>query len=117
MSFFYYIIYAFTIYNYSPYLIIIIEACLPIDSDIIPIFFGEYVDKKEKKILRSICQLAGYIILFFSALILDEIIILNFFGFSRNTFYEISSRATIDSKDKNQISPLNEENSYNCSEN
>ena len=117
LSFFYYIIYAFTIYNYSPYLIIIVEACLPIDSDIIPIFFGEYVDKKEKKILRSICQLAGYIILFFSALILDEIIILNFFGFCRNTFYEISSRATIDSIDKNQISPLNEENSDNCSEN
>ena len=48
-SFFYYIINALTIYNFSPYLIIVLEALLPIDNDIIPFFFGETI-KKSKSI-------------------------------------------------------------------
>ena len=37
--FIYYILTALTIYNFSPYLIIIVETCLPIDNDMIEIFY------------------------------------------------------------------------------
>ena len=46
-SFFYYIIFSLTIYNFSPYLIIVLEALLPIDNDIIPYFLGKEIDNKE----------------------------------------------------------------------
>ena len=95
-SFFYYIINALTIYNFSPYLIIVLEALLPIDNDIIPYFFGETIEKKEKAFKRTYIQLIGYVIIFFAALILDEAIILNFCGFNRNTFSRISVRAQLD---------------------
>ena len=97
-SFFYYIIYVLTIYNFSPYLIIVLEALLPIDNDIIPIFLDKDKEvKDEDKILkRTYIQFIGYIILFFSALILDEMIILNFCGFNKNTFSKITTRAELD---------------------
>ena len=96
LSFFYYIINVLTIYNFSPYLIIILEACLPIDNDIVPLFWGDYIENKDDKLKRTYIQLSGYVIIFFSALILDEIIILNFCGLNNNTFSKISLRAEDD---------------------
>ena len=96
-SFIYYIIYAFTLYNYSPYLIIAVEALLPIDNDIIPYFLGNEDDQIGKKLKRIAFQFIGYFFIFFAALILNEIIVLNFYDLNRNTFEEISSRAKIDS--------------------
>ena len=96
LSFFYNIVYVLTIYNFSPYLIVALEACLPIDNDIVPLFLGDEIDNKEKKIKRTYIQLSGYVIIFLAALILNEIIILNFCGFNRNTFIRISSRGNLD---------------------
>ena len=71
LSFFYYVINILTIYNYSPYLIILIEACLPIDSDFIRVILKNNDDKMffdkektEKIYKRTYIQIIGYIILF-----------------------------------------------------
>ena len=94
--FFYYIITTLTIYNFNPFLLIIVETCLPIDNDMIEIFYKEKLKNKEKIIPRALWQFIGYIIIIFSALILNEIIILNFYGFNKNIRENISSRSMID---------------------
>ena len=111
-SFIYYIIYAFTLYNYSPYLIIAVEALLPIDNDIIPYILREKTkDDIFNKILKRIgFQSIGYIIIFFAALILNEIIVFNFFGLNKNTFKRISSRGDIDIMPLKDMSPKDEFN-------
>ena len=93
LLFFYYIITALTIYNFNPYLIIIVETCLPIDNDMIDLLYKEKVNNKENIIPRALSQFAGYIIIIFSALILNEIIILNFLDFNKNIRENISSRS------------------------
>ena len=71
-------------------MIILVEAFLPIDSDIIKIILNQEDDliKNNKHIFlkRSFYQTIGYAILFFGALILNEIIIFNCCGFNKNTF-------------------------------
>ena len=93
-SFFYYIIYTLVIYNNSPFLIILIEAFLPLDTDIIEIIFGsdkEYILKDKDKILkRFYYQSIGYLFLFFGSLILNEIIVFNCCGL--NDFTSIKTR-------------------------
>ena len=96
LSFFYYIVYALTIYNFSPYLIVALLSFLPIDNDIVPLFWEEQIDDKEKKLKRTYIQLSGYLIIFLATLILNEIIYLNFCGFNRNTFERISFRGNLD---------------------
>ncbi len=96
--FFYYIISALTIYNFNPYLIIIVETCLPIDNDMIEIFYKPEVNNKEKIVPRSLFQFIGYIIIIISALILNEILILNFLGFNKNIRSNISLRSKIDAE-------------------
>ena len=75
---------------------IILEACLPIDNDIISLFFRKESENKNKIIKRAFLQLIGYIIIFIAALILNEIIILNFLGLNKNIYSEISIRAIKD---------------------
>ena len=94
--FFYYIINALTIYNFNPYLIIIVETCLPIDNDMIEILYKDNVFNEDKILKRVLFQFIGYIIIIFSALILNEIIILNFFGLNKNIRENISSRSRLD---------------------
>ena len=95
-SFFYYIVNTLIIFNYSPYLIILIEALLPIDTDIIKIAIhqeNDYIRNNRKQMLeRFYYQTVGYAILFFGALILNEIIILNFCGLNKHTFEKINKR-------------------------
>jgi len=99
-SFFYYIIYTLVIYNNSPFLIILIEAFLPLDSDIIKIILNSkeqyIVDNKEKSLKRLYYQSIGYLFLFFASLILNEIIVFNFWGLNDFTFIKMSERAKSD---------------------
>ena len=92
----YYILTALTIYNFSPYLIIIVETCLPIDNDMIEIFYGLKEFNNERILERVLYQLIGYIFIIISALILNETIILNFFGLNKNIRSNISSRSELD---------------------
>ena len=98
LLFAYYIISALTFYNFNPYLIIIVETCLPIDNDMIEIFYKpkEEVFNPDNILLRSLSQFIGYIIIIISALILNEILILNFLGFNKNIRSNISSRSRLD---------------------
>ena len=96
LSFIYYIINILTIYNFSPSFMIVLEACLPLDNDIIPVFWGKRIDNEDKVIKRTFLQLIGYIIIFIAALILNEIIILNFWELNKNIYSEISKRGIID---------------------
>ena len=109
LSFFYYIINTLILFNYSPFLIILVEALIPIDSDIIKIIIHQenpYITKNKKIFLKRFgYQTIGYTVLFFGALILNEIIIFNFCGFNKNTFSKINLRGKIDSCNNIEISP------------
>ena len=99
-SFFYYAIYTLVLYNNSPFLIILIEAFLPLDSDIIEIMLDtdqDYIlNNKGKRLERFAFQTIGYLFLFFGALILNEIIIFNCWGLNKYTFKKINIRAESD---------------------
>ena len=117
LSFIYYSLNVLTIYNYSPYLFILLEAFLPIDNDIINLIFSkENNDNFDNIIKRTYIQSIGYLFLFFAALILNEMIILNCFGFNQDTYSRISLRGIIDSNDlmnKYQITQGEGESIYN----
>ena len=109
-SFFYYILYTLVIFNNSPFLIILIEAFLPLDSDIIKIILHEknidYIDK-DKSWERFGFQTIGYLFLLFGALILNEIIIFNRWGLNRFTIANLKIRAESDIND-NSVLELND---------
>ena len=96
LLFAYYIISALTIYNFNLYLIIIVETCLPIDNDMIEIFYKDNVFNKGKILTRALFQCIGYIIIIISALILNEIIILKFLGFNKNIRDSITFRGKLE---------------------
>jgi hypothetical protein len=96
LLFAYYIITALTIYNFNLYLIIIVETCLPIDTDMIEIFYKDEVFNEGNIIKRVLFQCIGYIIIIISALILNEILILNFLGLNKNIRLNITSRSELD---------------------
>jgi len=96
LLFVYYILSVMTIYNFNLYLIIIVETCLPIDNDMIEIFYRHDVYNKEKILTRVLFQCFGYIIIIISALILNEIIVLNFFDLNENIRLSISLRSRLE---------------------
>ena len=98
LLFAYYILSAMTIYNFNLYLIIIVETCLPIDVDMIDYFYKkeDEVFNRENILTRVLFQCIGYIIIIISSLILNEIIILNFFGLNKNIRSNISSRSVLE---------------------
>ena len=60
--------------------------------------FNTQSDHPEKEILtRFLCQIFGYIILLIAALILNEIIVFNFWGLNTNTYLNIMQRSKNDS--------------------
>ena len=76
LLFFYYIINTLILFNYSPFLIILVEALLPLDSDTIKIILGQENDIKgirAKFLKKAYYQQIGYAFLLFGALILNEI--------------------------------------------
>ena len=85
-SFCYYISNVYILYHYSPLLNILFEIILPLDSDILDyIFFGEESDHRVNKILERLgYQMIGYAFLIFGALIISEVIVLNFLGLNKN---------------------------------
>ena len=111
-SFFYYIINVLIIFNYSPFLIILVEALLPFDNDVIKLIFHtgkEYIVDSKDLILKIFTfQTIGYIFLLFGSLILNEIIIFNFCGLNKYTSKNIYERGEID---KNSFIEI-----YNCND-
>ena len=98
LSFCYYICNIFVIYNYSPFLVILADIIIPIDSDIFDdIIFKTNNDHQQIEIRKRFgIQLIGYAIIFLASLIFNEIIVLNFFGFSKNIYLNISKRSRED---------------------
>jgi len=116
-SFFYCIIYTLVIFNNSPFLIIVIEAFLPIDTDIIEIIFGsdkEYIILGKNKMLkRFYYQSIGYLFLFFGSLILDEIIVFNCCGLNDFTSTKMRERASSEAIDSPPLDLINsDDNSF-----
>ena len=83
-------------------MIILVEAILPLDNDIIKIALhqeNDYVKMIRNKILkRFYWQTIGFAILFFGALILNEIIIFNFCGLNKFTIGKINKRGEFESR-------------------
>ena len=98
-SFCYFISNIYILFNYSPILVILFELIIPIDSDILDfLIFREEKDHVRTEIfMRSGYQMIGYAFLIFGALMLNEIIVLNFLGFNTNTFLNIAKRSENDS--------------------
>jgi hypothetical protein len=94
LSFCYYISNIYIIYHYSPFVSILLEIILPIDSDILDyLVFNSTNDHIPDEILkRFLFQMIGYIIIFIASLILNEIIVLNFCGLNTNTYLNILAR-------------------------
>ena len=64
----------------------------------VEIFYKEILFNKGKILTRVLFQSIGYIVINISALILNEIIILNFLGFNKNIRSNISSRSFLDAE-------------------
>ena len=97
LLFAYYIILALTFFNFSPYLIIIVETCLPIDTDMIEWFYKREEVFNERRVpLRGLFQIIGYIFIIIAALILNETLILKFLGLNKNIRSNISTRSRLD---------------------
>ena len=119
LSFIYNVTYVLAINDFSPFIFILIETLLPIDDDFLFLIFenrSDIEEQKEKIIKRTIIQLIGYIILFFAALIINEIIILNFYSFNKNTYDKICKRGKIDVLPLNQIEDENFEDDASIEE-
>ena len=97
-------------------MIILVEALLPLDNDIIKIALhqeNDYVKMIRNKILkRFYWQTIGFAILFFGALILNEIIIFNFCGLNQFTFGKINKRGENESINLMPISSNDESCSF-----
>jgi len=106
-SFGYFIFNAFTIFHFSPYLNVLTDFITPLLYDILNFFFLDD-DRTGKNIRRYIYELIGFLILIFGALILNEIIILNFLGLSDNTYSKIAYRGSLDFINFDEIAPTNE---------
>ena len=91
-SFSYFICNVFTIFHFSPYLNVLTDFLTPFLLYILQFAFLE-----EKDNIRFICEIIGFIIVIFGALILNEIIIFNCLGLSENTYSNISDRSKLDS--------------------
>ena len=92
-SFSYFVLNILTIYYFSPYLNVLTDFITPFLTSILKyIFFPKDENESQKLFYETI----GYLILFIGALILNEIIILNFFGFNENTYQNIVDRGKSD---------------------
>ena len=107
-SFLYFVFNVLTIFNFSPYINVLTDFLTPFLLSISYFIFFPSTRNKKKFIL----ELIGYIIIFFGALILNEIIVLNFWGLNENTYENISKRGILESKLFREIGP-NYENDDN----
>ena len=105
-SFFYFIFNAFTIFHFSPYLNVLTDFMTPLLYDILNFFFLDD-NRDSNNIKRYIYELIGFLIIIFGALILNEIIILNFLGLNDNTYSKIVYRGSLDFINFDEIAPSN----------
>ena len=69
-------------------------------------YFFCFEDKSADNIvIRFIFQIIGFILIILGALILNEIIILNFCGLNENTYSNISNRGKLDSEAMEELAP------------
>ena len=94
-SFCYFIFNILTLYRFSPYLNVLTDFLTPFLYNILNFFFLED-DRSFKNKMRYLFETIGYIIIIFGSLILNEIIIFNFFGLNENTFEKIVYRGSLD---------------------
>ena len=93
-SFSYFIFNILTLFYFSPYLNVLTDFLTPLYYNILNYIFLE--KERSETLIRYLIDLVGYIIIIFAALILNEIIILNFFGLNENTYSNIAYRGTLD---------------------
>jgi len=111
-SFCYFFLNIITLYYFTPYINVLTDFMTPCLTTFLTIIFIE-PDKgidQNIRIKRYIFEYIGYAILFFGALILNEIIIFNFFGLNIDTVSTIRQRGKLDSIDIQNIVPNNPDN-------
>ncbi len=91
-SFGYFICNVFTIFHFSPYLNVLTDFLTPL----LLYICNNILQNEKATILAFFIGVVGFIIVIFGALILNEIIILNFFGLNENTYTNISERGKLD---------------------
>ena len=96
-SFCYFIFNVLTIFRFSPYLNVLTDFLTPFLYNIFNFIFLED-DRSNKNIYRYFFEFIGHIIIILGASILNELIILNFFGLNENTYEKISERGSLDFK-------------------
>lgn len=98
-SFGYFISNVLTLDIFTPYLNVL--------TDFITPFLLFLIDLCKPETSFNYYELIGYIITIFGASILNEIIILNFFGLNVNTYSNISNRSEIESNHIEELGPSN----------
>ena len=96
-SFCYFIFNVLTIFRFSPYLNVLTDFITPFLYNILNFFIYED-NKTDKNNLRYLFEFIGFIIIILGASILNELIILNFFGFNENTYEKIAERGSLEFK-------------------
>ena len=92
-SFCYFVFNILTIYHFSPYLNVLTDFLTPFLYNIV-----DYIFSNNKENIRKLYlyEFIGYIIIIFGAIILNEIIVFNFWGLNQNTYKIISDRGDLD---------------------
>jgi drug/metabolite transporter (DMT)-like permease len=98
-SFGYFICNVLTIYNFTPYINVL--------TDFITPFLLFLIGQINSKDSFNYYEFIGYIIVIIGASILNEIIILNFFGLNVDTYSNISNRSDIESNHIEELGPSN----------
>lgn len=111
-SFGYFIFNALTLYNFSPYINVLTDCITPFLYDVFNFFFLD-PDNSENNIKRYIYELVGYLIIIFGAFILNEFIILNFWGLNENTYSKICYRGRLDYNSFDDLTPNESEETFN----
>ena len=104
-SFGYFICNVLTIDHFTPYLNVLTDFITPFLLFIIYLFYPKDGNSNINKF--NYYEFIGYIIVLFGASILNELIILNFFGLNVDTYSNISNRSDIEANHIEELGPSN----------
>jgi drug/metabolite transporter (DMT)-like permease len=104
-SFGYFICNVLTLDNFTPYLNVLTDFITPFLLSIIGLFYSKEEDSNNNPF--NYYEFIGYIIVIFGASILNELIILNFFGLNVDTYSNISNRSDIEANHIEELGPSN----------
>ena len=104
-SFGYFICNVLTLDNFTPYLNVLTDFITPFLLSIIGLFYSKEEDSNKNPF--NYYEFIGYIIVIFGASILNELIILNFFGLNVDTYSNISNRSDIEANHIEELGPSN----------